>query len=425
MPARTGTKRKQRKQKPLVVTVGRTSVSIYPRPARGTRAPCWQVASYASGTRVLTSFRTEAAAKAEAARVAASMNALDHAGAALHGGDARDLVRARTALEGSGLDVVEAVDLLVALMREAGGRSNLAVAARDFARRNLAAPVAVADVVRDLLAAKEAKGASPRLLADYRHRLAKFAQHFAGRNIRDLTTLEVQGWVDGLVAADGSELAPQSRRNFAAVGSALFEFARKRGAILENPFRDIERERVRREDVAFWTPEECARLLAAMPAAALPAFVACLFGGIRSAEACRLSWAAVDLDAAHVAIGASVAKCASRRLVPLPPNAIAWLRPRVGLPDAPLFAGDAVAFARLVTEACTAAGARRIPNGARHSCISYKVAATQDVARVALESGNSAPMIHAHYRGLATAADAARFFAIMPPAKESGVRLVA
>jgi hypothetical protein len=64
--------------------------------------------------------------------------------------------------------------------------------------------------------------------------------------------------------------------------------------------------------------------------------------------------------------------------------------------------------------ACKAAGVARIPNGTRHSAITFKVALTGDVARVALESGNSPSIVHAHYRGLATVENAKRFFAIMP-----------
>jgi integrase len=425
MPARTGTKQKQRKRKPLVVTVGGNSVRIYRRPARGTRAPSWQVASYASGKRVLLSFLSEAEAKAEAARIAARLNQQDRAGAAMTGDDARDLVRAQDALDGIAMDVPSACSLLADLWREAGGRNNLVLAVRDYAKRHLAAPLPVARAVSDVLASKESKGRSDRLLSDYRHRLSKFAEHFAGRNLGDLTTADVQAWIDGLRSADGQPLAAQSRRNFATVTSGCFEFHRRRGAILANPCRDLEREKVRREEVAFWTPKECAAILAHLDPVALPAFLVSLFAGCRTAEAVRLTWADVNLDAGHVVVGGAVAKTASRRLAPLPDNARAWLRPLVGSPDAPLFPSDGVALARAVTAACAAASVRRLANGARHSCITFKVALSGDVARVALESGNSPAVVHAHYRGLATTDDAKAFFSIMPPTRESGVRLVA
>ena len=57
---------------------------------------------------------------------------------------------------------------------------------------------------------------------------------------------------------------------------------------------------------------------------------------------------------------------------------------------------------------------RRIANGARHSAITYKVASTGDVARVALDCGTSPTVIHSNYKGLATPEDAKAFFGIMP-----------
>jgi hypothetical protein len=64
-----------------------------------------------------------------------------------------------------------------------------------------------------------------------------------------------------------------------------------------------------------------------------------------------------------------------------------------------------------------------VANGARHSWVTYRVALTGDVARVALEAGNSPTVIHSHYRGLAKEDDAKRFFAIEPEAPNIVVAL--
>jgi len=53
-------------------------------------------------------------------------------------------------------------------------------------------------------------------------------------------------------------------------------------------------------------------------------------------------------------------------------------------------------------------------NALRHSFISYRVAAIQNVAQVALEAGNSPQMIFRHYRELVRPADAVKWFSIMP-----------
>ena len=51
-------------------------------------------------------------------------------------------------------------------------------------------------------------------------------------------------------------------------------------------------------------------------------------------------------------------------------------------------------------------------NALRHSFISYRLAAVQNTAQVALEAGNSPQMIFRHYRELVRPADAEKWFAV-------------
>jgi len=53
-------------------------------------------------------------------------------------------------------------------------------------------------------------------------------------------------------------------------------------------------------------------------------------------------------------------------------------------------------------------------NALRHSWISARVADTQDVAKTALEAGNSPSVVFSHYRQVITPAEAARWFSVMP-----------
>jgi hypothetical protein len=69
---------------------------------------------------------------------------------------------------------------------------------------------------------------------------------------------------------------------------------------------------------------------------------------------------------------------------------------------------------RTVSGACAAVGIRGAANGEQHSCITYKITPTGDVARRAVESGNSPEFINSAYRGLATEADGKRYFQITP-----------
>jgi len=66
-------------------------------------------------------------------------------------------------------------------------------------------------------------------------------------------------------------------------------------------------------------------------------------------------------------------------------------------------------------EARAAAGIAKWPIDAlRHSFCTYRFALTGDAARTESEAGHDQAVLHAHYRALATAADAERWFAIVP-----------
>jgi len=108
--------------------------------------------------------------------------------------------------------------------------------------------------------------------------------------------------------------------NYRRVLHLLFGFATARGYAADNPIAGVQTEKVRGHDVAIFTPSEITRL----PAAASPDFLPCLaigaFAGLRSAEIERLEWTDIDLAGRHIVIGASRAKTATRRIVPISDN---------------------------------------------------------------------------------------------------------
>ena len=112
-----------------------------------------------------------------------------------------------------------------------------------------------------------------------------------------------------------------------------------------------------------------------------------------------------------IELRADQAKTASRRIVPISDNLVAWLElvEREGrvIPDSDLYS-QTTALARKL-------GIRWPRNVLRHSFISYRVALTQDVSQVALEAGNSPAIIFKNYRELVTEEAAGEWFGIEPP----------
>jgi integrase len=128
------------------------------------------------------------------------------------------------------------------------------------------------------------------------------------------------------------------------------------------------------------------------------------------AELNRLDWSAVDLDRGIIEIRAGQAKTASRRVVPVTPNLVAWLAPLERK-------GRVVSGKNLHIDVSALARALKIEwprNVLRHSFISYRIAQVKSADQVALEAGNSPSIIFKNYRELTTEEQAEKWFGILP-----------
>jgi integrase len=289
----------------------------------------------------------------------------------------------------------------------------------------------VRQVVNELLTVKAARQKSARHIEDLRGRLNRFAEAFAV-NIADVTTGDVQRWLDKLGAA------PQTCKNYRTCANNLFSFAQARGYIAKgsNPVEGTERPEVKGGEIQIYTPAEVARLLAAAPANFLPCIALQAFAGLRSAEVERITWEDIDLVAGHITLNASKAKTAARRIVPVTPALGAWLSPyseKKGL----VWTGTHKDFYRAQQETSSATASKaskkkktaaQAPvkwkaNALRHSFISYRLADIQNANQVALEAGNSAAVIFKHYRELVRPDAAKAYFAIVPDGPKNIVAL--
>lgn len=408
----------------LRVTVNRESVKIYERTTPSGYVG-FQVANFSEGKRKLESLKTEAAAVERAESIARKLDAQQAEAATITSREALTFTRANELLAPLGESLEIAVARYVEAAQTVGGSSRLIEAARFFAKRNpdgLPAK-AVATVVTELIALKVSRGASPRYVKDLRHRLGQFAESFQV-NIGGISTAEIQGWLDG------RNLKPQTYRNHKTVLTLLFNHAVARGYCFENPLGRVESRKVKNgEGVVIYTPAQISRLLQA----AGPDFRPCLalgaFCGVRTAELHRLRWQDVDFAERHVVVGVDQAKTASRRIVPMPDNLLAWLEPyrrKTGLvwPSSPEIFNDAqqdTAKAAQAAENELAAKENRKPldlhwrkNGLRHSFCSYRLAVVKDSGQVALEAGNSAQVVFRHYRQAVTEKDGTAYFAVSP-----------
>ncbi|MCO5053407.1 MAG: tyrosine-type recombinase/integrase [Verrucomicrobiae bacterium] len=407
-----------------VVKVGSVAVKIYERArifntpqGKPVKRTLYQVVDYSQGTRRVLDRLSFETAEAEAQRLARQIAGGQTTAAALHNRDAASYGRAmeflrprRLTLELVASTYAQAYDLL--------GGDLILEAAKEYARRHAKrTPRTVAEVAAEWLALQTQRGKSQRYLEDLRTRLPYISKAFA-LDVARVTTGDLQRWLDSMKAA------PRTVKNYRAMLGGLFKFAEARGYLPkgDNPVSGTEQVQLRHTDpIEIYAPAELRRLLQAASPDFQPALALQAFAGLRSAEVLRLDWSDIKLRRGHIQINAEQAKTGSRRLVPIADNLRAWLE-RYARKSGLVFPHSRAYFHELQAKTAQATATADAPalqwkhNALRHSYISYRVAETGDVARIALEAGNSATMIFRHYRELVTPEEALSWFELRPEA---------
>ena len=410
------------------------------------------------------------AALAEADEVAKLLGSKDVDVLELRSADRAAYRRAREVLDPFGISV-EVAAVQYAHMVKILGDTPPVTAAEYYARKHPSKIVGktVPVVVKEFLEAKEADGCSRRYLNTLKYNLGAFAKRFQG-NIEPVVGGEVDAWLRS------SGLSPRTRNNIRTSLYTLFKFAEGR-RYLPKDHDELESVPVvndRDGDIEVFTAAELTEIICCASERMIPFIVLGAFAGIRHAEIQRLEWRDVRFDEGHIEIRASKAKTASRRLVPILPTLKEWLleyRKPAGLVvehrnvafELHLIAKTAnqvrrAAWAeahgkteedlkRAEAQAKELAAKRpkgklrsqkgEVPPGAetaeiegwepfawkhnalRHSFISYRLAAVQNTAQVALEAGNSPQMIFRHYRELVRPVEAEKWFGVTVGAVEN------
>ena len=131
----------------------------------------------------------------------------------------------------------------------------------------------------------------------------------------------------------------------------------------------------------------------------IPPLVLLGFCGVRPNEMRRLSWRDVRFESRTLVIDAMKAKTASRRTVPICEAALMLLHQFKGS-EGPIWGRKSDYWSKALNRLHRKVGVKQLPNGLRHSYISYRLTLTGDVNRTALEAGNSANVIHSNYHAL-------------------------
>jgi integrase len=290
------------------------------------------------------------------------------------------------------------------------------------------------DAVRDHVRRHEEKNASKpwsEVFTEYmgmpKKRSAKYekdlretqetTQSLSDKLISEITTQDVEKAL--------SQLAPSTRNAKLRILRAVFNLGCKRRYLAENPVERMDFAELESGEVEVFTVNEVNALLHASvetDLALLPYFVLGLFCGIRpEGELGKLDWSDVNLTDRVIEIRPSVSKNGRRRFVDISENAASWLEAYRQL--AGVLTGRTVPFDKslLTARRRVVQGKTKvsewIQQGMRHSFCSYWLAKYKDVNKLVLQSGHTdAHTMWEHYHRGVTEAEAAKFWAIMPPA---------
>jgi len=271
--------------------------------------------------------------------------------------------------------------------------------------------ITVAALCDKFQALKTKENKSRRYLDDLHYRLGILAGEFGGRIAADVSTDDVSAWLAGMNAA------PQTVKNYRTIARSLFSYGVTLKACAENPVDRAFMPSKAETEVGILTVAQAAALLKAAHdrPEILPAIAIGLFGGVRDAEIHRLDWSEIGFESGFITIKPTKAKKKARRLIEIRPALRAWLEPlrQVSGPVWP--AGER---GRILHEAAReAAGITPWPHNAlRHSFASYALAKWQNAAALALEMGNSAPVLMEHYREIVMPKAAEAFWSLTPEA---------
>jgi integrase len=278
------------------------------------------------------------------------------------------------------------------------------------------------EAVEEFIASDEPRtratnGQRAQLSSEYARIRAIFLRRFAGTFENTAVCDLAKGHLDAFVRSLAEFSAKYRNHHRAAIRQFLSWCVRK--DYLAATHRLGEADQMRPEhantaEVEFYSASELRSLLEAAdgPMQALLAIGA--LAGLRTQELLRLDWSDVWRVPGHIEVTAGKAKTRQRRLVEIGTSLSAWLDPFRKLARGKIWPTYDNAFQVEFPKLCERIGVKRKTNGLRHAFCSYHFAAHANENLTAALAGNAPAMIHAHYKGLATKAEAEKWFAVAP-----------
>jgi integrase len=309
------------------------------------------------------------------------------------------------------LNLLTLVTMAVEAVKVLGGRlDDLLPAAREHANRHvrISEERELKDAVDEYLKVKAAEHLRPRSLEDLRFHLGSLAAAFSGP-VSQVTTSSLSRWLESL------KVGPLSKRKKLTVYGQFFRWCGQRGYSdpKENPADGIRKPKVRNDhEPATYTANQLREMLDKAEPRFRNLIALMAFAGLRPMEAQRLHWEQISWGEEYIHLSPRGSKTRSARRVPVLAPLQDWLQdtPVRG----PIWPLSDVAIKRTRAALIRQLSFEWIPDGLRHSWISYRLVLTPNEGQVAMEAGNSPEVLFKHYRAIKNKTEAEAWFAVRP-----------
>jgi len=392
---------------PIVLTNGTHEIKIYTVQNRGRAV--FQLSFYEGGHRQRQTCGRLSDARREAKVVLGRLAINTHEADELSTADMESYVIARKHIAGTGLPLHVCAELFAQAHTKLGGRSVLEAAEFFTAYHPTDVVIkSLAELIEDFAERRKAMSVHADYIADIRRQLGRLSAANPGRSLSQLRTTDVDRWLGG------QDWHPITKNNVRKILITFGNWAKANRYLPANRPTEFDGLMIYKEPptkIEIYTAAELGTMFAAVEARRpelLPWLACAAYTGARVSEIDHLTWENINFERSFVEIESSKVRTKARRLVPLQDALKARLQPhRQDVGPINVYVDPQAALKRVAAEV----GLELKANGFRHSYISYRLAAINDTARVALEAGNSPEVIFQHYRELVTPEDAVQWFA--------------
>lgn len=242
---------------------------------------------------------------------------------------------------------------------------------------------------------------------NFRRAANRFLTRFSGTLLMDITSSEVEQWLDE------RHICQCSKESDLRLIRSAFNYAVRQDIIPSSQLDKVELpRRPKRNGVDIFTPEEAARLLSCATEECKVPFALLLFAGIRPKELTRITWANIRDGFIHLT--PKETKTQQVRNIEIEHNLAAWLEaypPKTE--DAPICPRN---WVRKAPATRKLAGLARRTDAARHSYATYHLTRYRDKGLLDANMGHvkGSDMLMRHYRAASTPAEADAYWSILP-----------